>query len=89
MLQLEVQTHVKTRRQLQHKGWARPYVEVNTLVYLLKFVGREGYFTFGYLTEKAAVETRDRLQQRYSHPANLFYIWNKQSDPEFVVIKEQ
>ena len=83
---MKVQRYVRLTAQHEHRGWRRPFVKDFTPTFLIKYVGREGYFTYGYLTSEAAEAVIVNMQ-REGTDTEQFYAFNVQRDPERVVIR--
>lgn len=83
---MRIDGYTKQTKQNPHKGWSRPEIKIGTTVFLIKYLGYDGYFTYGYQSYQEAQNVITTMIEQQTDN-NQFYPWNVVEDPESAIIK--
>jgi hypothetical protein len=53
-VKMEIREAIRDIPQREHKGWNRPEVKEGTTIFVLKYIGYDGYYTYSYLDRDKA-----------------------------------
>jgi hypothetical protein len=82
---MKVIEHIKQKSQKPHQGHNRPEIPQGMTVYLIKYLSREGYFTYGYQSSEQAQKVIDMMVCEGTD-TEQFYHFNSLINPELVII---
>lgn len=79
---MKIEEYITTRAHHGRRG--SPTIPSGTKLYLIKYVNKPGYFTYGYMKRSDAESCIQNMKENETDN-EFYYLWNRVSIPEDVM----